>query len=190
MKKLKTTIIELISMSALLGFLLACSNNNHGDPEQQAGEASNDGARKQIGMPITPGAEFDMTKEEIASATEKANHGDITSIKRLVNYYSWVDSEPRNAIPWLREGARHGDAVLMLDLAGRISESGQKSDCLEARSLLERSLITASDNIRPEIQSDLALLIDGRNGIGPCVGWFKDIHSKPSSASSSSPPSN
>lgn len=187
MKTSIVTTIRLVSMAALLGFSSACSNNNNNDrhSEQQAGEAE----RKQIEMSITPGAEFDMTKEEIAFAKEKANRGDIASIKRLVNYYSWADSDPKNAIPWLREGARHGDAVLMFDLAGRISESGQKSDCLEARSLLERAMVRASDSIRPEIQSDLALLVDGRDGIGPCVKWFKDASSERSSTVSPNPPS-
>ncbi|HEX7801787.1 MAG TPA: hypothetical protein VF471_03390 [Pseudoxanthomonas sp.] len=125
--------------------------------------------------PGTPGAEYDLDQKELVAVIELANHGDMSSIKRLVNYYSWVHSDPSKAIPWLRAAASQGDVASMQDLAGRISVSGIKSDCVEAHSLLETALVGSNGPLRASIQEDMDLLTNGNNGRGACVKWLKAL---------------
>src|SRR5688500_806997 len=87
---------------------------------------------QQIG---TPGKEYELAQSELAAVTREAESGDLASIRRLVNYYNWVD-DPAKAIPWLRAAARKNDVDSMQELAGRIVQAGAKAECEEARRLL------------------------------------------------------
>lgn len=138
---------------AMLMGLLACSRG-----PQQVG---------------TPGNEYDLTEGELAAATRKAESGDLASMRRLVDYYNWVHSDPDKAIPWLRAAARQNDPDSKEELAGRIVESGAEADCREAQRLLESASNLSDGEQRARIQADLAWLAQGTDGSGPCVQWLR-----------------
>lgn len=121
----------------------------------------------------TPGSEYGMTEGELAATTRKAESGNLASIRRLVDYYNRVDSDPDKAIPWLRAAARQNDSNSMQELAGRIVESGAEADCREAQRLLESASKLSDGEQRARIPADLAWLTQVTGGSGGCVQRFR-----------------
>lgn len=157
------------ALLVLLCTSCAPSPKDAADPSQVENQAHEMRAHVNAG---SPGSAFFLDPETLSLVMRSAEQGDIVSIKRLVNHYTWAD-DANLAIPWLRLASAKGDVAAMQDLAGRISVRGDKNNCEEANTLLEAALKTSSDEIQQaSIKKDLDLLRSGNDGRGRCVRWF------------------
>lgn len=153
----------------IYGVLLACACS------PDSGKV--DLPRKNTGV-MASASKYDMEPSELKEVTERAEAGDLRSIRRLIDYYHLVSDTPSQSLPWLERAVEMEDAPSMVELANQLSLDGDEVGCRRAWELLARA--QESGQLTPGQFSALKAveqsILHGGGGGDGCAQWLEPLN--------------